>query len=79
MEKANRIDAVSGLVCVIIGFVASLVVAIGDLHSKSTLLLSVVAIVSALVLLADSFVWIKSLRGASDHAEHAAHSSGVRA
>ncbi len=79
MEKANRIDAVSGLVCVIIGFVASLVVAIGDLHSKSTLLLSIVAIVSALVLLADSFVWIKSLRGAADHAEHAAHSSGVRA
>ncbi|MBQ3308701.1 MAG: hypothetical protein IJG77_02755 [Aeriscardovia sp.] len=79
MEKANRIDAVSGLVCVIIGFVASLVVAIGDLHSKSTLLLSIVAIVSALVLLADSFVWIKSLRSASDHAEHAAHSSGVRA
>ena len=76
MEKANRIDAVSGLVCVIIGFVASLVVAIGDLHSKSTLLLSIVAIVSAL---AGSFVWIKSLRGASDHAEHAAHSSGVRA
>ena len=34
---------------------------------------------AALVLLADSFVWIKSLRRASDHAEHAAHSSGVRA
>ncbi|MBQ5557000.1 MAG: hypothetical protein IIT36_00070 [Aeriscardovia sp.] len=78
MEKVNRIDAVSGLVCVIIGFIASLIVAIGNLHSKSTLLLSIVAIVSALVLLADLFVWIKSLRGACNSAERAAHSSGVR-
>ncbi|MBR4415060.1 MAG: hypothetical protein IKS59_07115 [Aeriscardovia sp.] len=63
----KRFDSIAGLVCVCIGLISSIIVALGDLRSHDTMLLGCVAVISTIVLLADAAVWWKGLRTVDEH------------